>query len=388
MKSIKGAYKRRPTEDELIEEKVYELEHGVKLNPSGVPRRTKVKRTFARAHPFAMRSIGTGRNMIGINPFKASGALIGGRGAIGGRLQLSQESVTIPLWNMTYMDRIKSAWPEDIDGFKIADVFDTSFDPAYSIGNTQNKGKFLMFDDNIYTNYWSQMLSPMYGGPIVINVPVEGVTYKSPMHYVAGMQILASATPGMLFGGVAQAVFNGGLPTDACDLARFELDDTLDGKFAESVAIRASQCDKKARDNRFWDIDSEPCHYFTSMWLALFAKHMRRGAIRARGSYLDALTSTGKKFLIYSHPNINSEMFGYSSMDFSEIKAIFAGYNMVGIMLMLLRTLAIRGQLIEENAGPAWEKIAKPIITKYMAVMTPIYEAQLAADRAAVQTKP
>lgn len=313
-------------------------------------------RGFVFDDPFANVD-GFNTRMI-TNPF-TGGALVTGRGGpAGDRLQLTMDSVKLPDKPMAFFKDIVEKWPKDAyKGFAASDVFDTSYDSTTNLSDPKVKDKFLAFNDDVSSNYWSQMLSPMHG-PILLYVPREA-TYKSPMHYVSGMQILSSSTPGMLFGGVAQAVFNGGLPTDTCDLARAELGYTLRGDFAESVILRASQCDTKKSGEDFWKIDSLPCHYYTSMWLALYYKHLYGGSTRK--SPLAALTSTGKKFLIYNHSQ-DSTMYSVSSFSWDGGRA---GYNMVGLMLMIIRTMARNGLLVERNAGPAWVKIAKPIVEQY-----------------------
>lgn len=268
--------------------------------------------------------------------------------------QLSMTGKTLPAKKWAEYSQMVSEWSTKVDNYKKDDVWDQSINAAENLDHADNKDKVLLFTDDAQTDYWSSMLSPMYGGPIQINVPVPA-TYKSPIHYVEGMKVISSSSPGMLFGGVAQAVFNGGINMTPCDIAKTQIDYTLQNPYAQMVVGSTAVCKDQAITTGFYKLQSEPCKFWTSLWLALFSKHMGRGPAASRGSYSSALLSTGKKLLIYQS---SSAIYGVEELKMGDMK----GTNAVGIILMILRALAQKGQLIEQNAGPAWEKIAKPLL--------------------------
>lgn len=320
-----------------------------------------IRRRQLAASRFAPYAPSMGMGLSSYNPMGPMGAL-GMPGAAAQRrmmlqkqrqqLQLSMNGMTLPAKTWASLNQLKGkTWTEDKLP-KPTELFDhDGLDGSKSLNDDVNKGKILMFTDDVVNDYWSSMLSPMVGGPIQINVPVPA-TYKSPMHYVEGMKVISSSTPGMLLGGVAQAVFNG--EYDSCDLAKSQIDYTLQNPYAQMVSGSTKVCDEKAVKTHFWKVESEPCKFWTSLWLALFSKHMARGAASARGSYHSALLSTGNKLLIYKSEN---STYGV------EDKTALEGANAVGVILMILRALAKKGQLVEQNAGAAWEQIAKPILT-------------------------
>ena len=69
---------------------------------------------------------------------------------------------------------------------------DKDVDLEKFLDEAPNKGHVLVFNDDPY-NRLSVALSPYFGGPLYINIPIK-VAYPTVVHYVEAMRILTAST--------------------------------------------------------------------------------------------------------------------------------------------------------------------------------------------------
>lgn len=233
---------------------------------------------------------------------------------------------------------------------EVKDAFVAGIEAGDKINSDKNKDKVLLITDDTMSDYWSSMLSPIVGA-VQINVPRAGAVFNSPAHYVEAMQVISTATPPMLIGSAVNSLFNGGVTPGTCQEARMRLASAVAQTSIDMVAAQAQKCDQEAEKGRFWTPDSTRCKFWVSLWLALWAKH-------CQGKALNALTSTGNKFLIYKTKLLDKKYGLNDALD---------GLNAVGIMLMLLRHMAQKGLLSRvDNVGDVWEKHILPFLKEIL----------------------
>jgi hypothetical protein len=230
--------------------------------------------------------------------------------------------------------------PEKIISKKTADKLWSAEGHAAARKSKPIKDQILAFSDNLATDQYAEALSPNYG-TISVDVPVPG-TFPSPTHYVSAMKIasLSQAPMGM----------NALTP---CDDARSAMAALALQPHASIAKQAAKACDSKIAEGGWYKLESARGRMFVHLWIGLWAKYLQNPR------YAAILVGTEGKILKY---DVSDDIMGSDNGN---------GFDIVGCMLMILRSIIVAGWFSyyggRVNSVGVFDQWAKPVLDEVYA---------------------